>query len=181
MKYPIKTKKYLHFLILALSILLIVNIIRLYNWARLRDVSAQIVLALNKDNRIWFLSHDAIGISGFYCQKWDKRKECIEISNQYKPLLKRIPNDIYIYRCEGKIIRTFFYSFYEVHSDDSLREAGIRLNNPQNGWLRYYHWPKSQDDNPCYPWDNLEDYWKRYGKASPEEIQAVINGSGDEK
>ena len=41
--------------------------------------------------------------------------------------------------------------------------------------MSYYISLYSKEQEPCYPWDDQEDYWDRYGKATPEQIQAVID------
>ncbi len=112
-----------------------------------------------------------------YINKRYKGK-CSEKDKEYFDISKNIPEDILFYRCEGNVVvRKSWKQLYNV----SLKNWGniiwswIHFTYVYRDWMRYEVTLDSKEQQDCYPWDDLEDYWKRYGKATPEEIQAVID------
>jgi len=105
----------------------------------------------------------------------DVSEICIQKIQKYSDILKNIPDNHGFYSCKNNLlIEQTSDRRYSIYIPYSKKEI---INSNQNGtWLSYaYSFDIKQNIDPCYPWDNLEDYWKRYGKASPESIQVVID------
>lgn len=137
-----------------------------------------------------FLKHgELIGINrdtlllregNIFCKKETVEQVCKVAMKKYALLRKKIPSYASYYFCDNKYIVMNLSSglhYISEKSPSSLTESGLIFFNNNNWWLSYKLNEDIFNDSGarCYPWDNLEDYWKRYGKATPEEIQAVID------
>lgn len=113
------------------------------------------------------------------CNKDSIQSICREKLTKYSEVMEKMPNGTYYNICNGFIIKHYSSGLHYVLilSRPDIIYSGIHLIRSSDGWLKYYlDRDLFNDRGSCYPWDNLEDYWKRYGKASPESIQSVIDG-----
>jgi len=153
----------------------------------LQESSDQAINIFKSDPSIKWISYYSIWLQGnnTFCpfdikyMEWECSKKVL----QHRNLMNQIPKDTVFYRCNNNFfIRKINDILYQVNINYpfwDIIHSWIKLTwSPykSNGWFSYIHGPHIKDSDPCYPWNNLEDYWKRYGKASPESIQAVIDG-----
>lgn len=184
-----KINKHKNRIIFVISVIIIVTFLWAYsshalNRYRLnfKNSSVDVVKIILNDYTIQWISRYSLWLSDFqvFCpNSLDKTTDlCKEKMLKYEKVRSTIPKDVVFYRCEWDIIiRKIGKRLYAVSvaSKWDILHSGVQLISNSNWWLNYYQWINQDDGNPCYPWNDLENYWKIYWKVSPEEIQSIID------
>jgi hypothetical protein len=167
-------------LLIGFSYFLYIYIPRYRN--TLKSTSNEVIRIFLDDHEIDWISHRSIRLTGSKAPCSPEKSDnilCQKKAEKYKYIMDSIPEHISYYFCSGWfIVQNSSPSLHYVWSGSpwNLLLSWLRFNTWYNRWLSYKVNPdKFNDAGGCYPWNELESYWKIYWKASPEEIQAVIN------
>lgn len=146
------------------------------------NTSNEIIKIFTSDHEIDWITHTSIKLTGDKVPCNPEKSDdilCRGKAEKYKYIMNYIPKHTSYFFCSGWfIIRNSSSGLHYVWSGSpwNLLLSWLRFNTWYNRWLSYKVNPdKFNDAGGCYPWNELESYWKIYWKASPEEIQAVIN------
>ena len=107
----------------------------------------------------------------------NKNTNTLWMSPDIKNVQKKIPKGVQFYYCNTLWIireeengstfwyKEFKYSIYPLSHLDTLSN-NILYEQNKDGWLYYDQNLDLWDYRPCYPWDDLEDYNKRYSSIT---------------
>ena len=138
----------------------------------LAQVSNEIIVVLWQDKEIYGISHNVIFLTEKRqkCSSDSSSTTCIKKNQQYKWIISRIPSGISFYNCLWKFIIRNEQNNIHFILKESLKEAEktwVQIIDNGENWLRYnIKQDRFNDAGPCYPWDDLEDYKKRYSSIS---------------
>lgn len=151
----------------------------------LTAISKESVNILNNDETVQKLSKNHLVFSDCWVNV-----SCEKEADSYLFTRQKIPEKIAFYRCDSifwalfvreeknKFLENYIFSYHVYSSSPwKIQLTGISFSKNSDSWLEYDQYFDLWKYDPCYPWNNLENYWKIYGKATPEEIQAVIDQS----
>ncbi len=149
----------------------------------LSDIAEEEIIGifLNGGELVWINRRSLLLREGnIFCKKETIAPECEVAMKRYSHLQQKIPFYASYYFCDDKYtIKNLGSGLHYVWalSPGDITQSGIRVHYNSTWWLSYHVNEDTFNDSGarCYPWDNLEDYWSRYGKATPEQIQAVID------
>lgn len=134
----------------------------------LARVSDEIILILWEDKEIYSLKKNTITLmeDKRKCLQDDISFLCKKKKEQYQLLLPKIPSNISFYHCLWKfIVRNDSNTNSHFVAKKFLTDTDIWFifMIDRGSWLEYSI-PENRfnDAGPCYPWDDLEDYKKRY-------------------
>lgn len=145
------------------------------------NTSNEIINIFTNDYEIDWISRNNIRLTGYrgWCNDNTIYELCMEKKNKYKYIMKKIWKNTSYSFCSGWFIvknSTSSIHYVWTWSPWNLLTSGLWFSVWFNWWLFYSVNPdRFNDAGSCYPWNDLERYWKIYGKASPEQIQSVID------